>query len=112
MTARYIETMDGFGIVFEAEPEDISMRDHFIRECGWTESQFRKIRDFKWFRARVSAWKNGVELASEYLGACCYKTVKEFYTTYHDEYFAQMARECVEQAKIIEHTQKANCPHT
>ena len=101
---RYIETVEGFGILFDAEEEYISMRRHFIKECGWTESQYRKIKDCDWFCAKVSAWKNGEELASTYLGCCCYKTAEDFYTTYHDDYFAGMVREVVAEAKQVEQT--------
>ena len=104
---RYIETVDGFGILFEAEPEHVCMRQHFINECGWTESQYREIKDFAWFSARVSAWKNGEELASTHLGACCYESVEEFYTKYHDDYFAQMVRDVVAEAKQVEQTRTA-----
>lgn len=31
---RYIETVEGFGILFEAQEEDMSMRQYFIRGCG------------------------------------------------------------------------------
>ena len=99
---RYIETVAGFGILFKAEPEEMSMRQHFIKECGWKESWYRKIKNCEWFCARVSAWKNGEELASAYLGACCYKSVEEFYTEYHDDYFAQMMQEVVAEAKRVE----------
>lgn len=76
---------------FEAHPEeDISMRKHFIKEFGWTESQFRKIKDFEWFRVEASIWKDGKELATEHLGGCCYKTEEEFYTTYAGDYWADM----------------------
>ena len=106
---RYIETVDGFGILFDAEEEYISMRQHFIKECGWTENQYRYMRrrNRAWFCARVSAWKNGEELASTYLGCCCYETVEEFYTKYHDDYFAQMVQEVVAEAKRIEHDRAA-----
>lgn len=104
---RYIETVDGFGILFEAEPEYMPMRQHFIRECGWTESQYREIKDFAWFSARVSAWKNGEELASKYLGACCYESVEEFYTKYHDDYYVQMVEEVVVEAKRVERDRAA-----
>ena len=104
---RYIETVDGFDILFEAEPECMSMRQHFIKECGWTESQYLEINDCAWFCAKVSAWKNGEELASTYLGACCYESVEEFYTEYHDDYFADMACEVVAEAKRIEHDRAA-----
>ena len=104
---RYIEIVEGFGILFDAEEEYISMRQHFIKECGWTESQYRKIKDCAWFCAKVSAWKNGEELASTYLGCCCYKTVEEFYTKYHDDYFAQMVQDVVAEAKQVEQTRTA-----
>ena len=104
---RYIETVEGFGILFEAQEEDISMRQHFIRECGWTESQYLKIKDCAWFCAKVSAWKNGEELASTYLGTCCYKTIEEFYTKYHDDYFADMVREVIVEAKRAERKRAA-----
>ena len=104
---RYIETVDGFGILFDAEPEYMSMRQHLIKECGWTESQYREIKEFAWFSARVSAWKNGEELASTHLGACCYESVEEFYTKYHDDYFADMVHEVLVEAKRIEHDRAA-----
>lgn len=104
---RYIETVDGFGILFDAEEEHTSMRQHFIKECGWKESWYRKIKDRAWFCAKVSAWKNGKELASTYLGCCCYETVEEFYTKYHDDYFAQMMQEVVTEAKRVERDRTA-----
>ena len=104
---RYIETVDGFGILFDAEEEDQPMRQHFIKECGWTESQYRKIKDCAWFSAQVSAWKNGEELATTYLGACCYEAVEEFYTTYHDDYFADMVQAVVVEAKRVERDRAA-----
>ena len=104
---RYIETVEGFGILFDAEEEYISMRQHFIKECGWSESHYRRIQNYAWFCAKVSAWKNGEELASEYLGCCCYETVEEFYTKYHDHYFAQMVHSVVAEAKQVEQTRTA-----
>ena len=83
---------------FEADPEtDISMRRHFINECGWSESQFRKIKDFAWFRATISIWKDGKELATEYLGACCYETAEEFYTIYAEDYWCDKVHTCAEE---------------
>lgn len=104
---RYIETVEGFGILFEAQKEHISMRQHFIKKRGWKESWYRKIKDCAWFSARVSAWKNGEELASTYLGCCCYETVEEFYTTYHDGYFADMVHEVIVEAKRVERDRTA-----
>lgn len=90
---------DGFIICFEAEPEDISMREHFIKECGWSKHQYNKIRGHAWFCAKVSAWKDGKELGTDYLGCCSYRTAEEFYTTYKDDYFAQMVDVAVAEAK-------------
>jgi hypothetical protein len=90
---------DGFIICFEAEPEDTSMRHHFIKECGWSEKDYRKITDLAWFRAKVSAWRDGKELGTAYLGCCCYKTSEEFYTKYKDDYFADMVAEALAEAK-------------
>lgn len=98
----YLKTVDGFGILFDAEEEDHSMREYFIKECGWTESEYREIENCAWFVAKVTAWKDGIELAAEYLGCCCYTTVEEFYTKYKDDYLADMIDEVVAQAKIKE----------
>ena len=96
----YLKTIDGFGILFDAEEEDGSMRHHFIKECGWTESEYRKIEDVAWFIAKVTAWKDGIELAAEYLGGCCYEAVEDFYTKHKDDYLADMIKGVVAQAKI------------
>ena len=88
---------DGFIICFEAQEEDISMRRHFIKECGWSESQYRQIKSYEWFCAEVSAWKDGEKLGNDYLGACCYKAAKDFYTT--EGYFPDMVGRAIEEAK-------------
>ena len=88
---------DGFIICFEAHEEDISMRRHFIKECGWSESKYRKIKNYEWFCAEVSAWKNGEKLGNDYLGACCYKAAKDFYTI--EGYFPDMVGRAIEEAK-------------
>jgi hypothetical protein len=80
---------------FEAEPEtDISMRRHFIKECGWSEAQFRRIKNFAWFSATISIWKDGEELAADFLGACCYRTTSEFYTRYEGDYWCDKVHNC------------------
>ena len=94
--------LGNFTVCFEAGEEDISARHHFIKECGWTESQFRKIKDYPFFCARVSIWFDGVELAADYLGCCSYKTESEFFTRYRSDYFADMVGRCVEEAANLE----------
>lgn len=86
-----------FVVCFEAEPEDISMRWHFVEECGWTDAQYRRTKNCAWFCANVSLYAEGELLGTEYLGCCCYKTEKEFYTTFKNDYFADMVRALVDQ---------------
>ena len=87
-----------FTVCFSAEPEYESASEHFINFCGWTEKEFRPIEDFPFFCARVSIWFDGEEIASDYLGACSYKTESEFYTRYRSDYFADMVGRCVDEA--------------
>lgn len=93
-----VRVFGDYVVCFEAEPEDMSMHRHFVKQCGWTPAQYRKIKDFAWFSAKVTLWKDGKELACEYLGACCYKTEEEFYTTYEGDYFADMVWTCAREA--------------
>ena len=91
-------TLGNFVVCFEAKDEEMSARYHFINECGWTEKRFRAIEDYPFFCAKVSIWLDGKELASDYLGACSYKTEAEFYTRYRSDYFADMVDQCVSEA--------------
>lgn len=86
-----------YTVCFEAEEEDRSARHHFIKECGWTELQFRLVKNFSFFSAKVSIWKDGAELAADYLGACCYKTEAEFYTRYRADSFSDMVSRCADE---------------
>jgi hypothetical protein len=103
---------DGFIICFEAEEETVNPRQHFIKECGWSEAEYRKYQKqgFAWFSAKVSAWKDGRELAAAYLGCCSYKTVEEFYTVYKDAYFADMVKEAIADAQKRLEREKAHAP--
>lgn len=92
---------EGFIICFEALPEvDMTMHHLFIYECDWSEEEYLEIADYAWFCAKVSAWKDGIEVATDYLGACSYKTIKEFYTTYKDDYFADMVSTVIKEGKL------------
>ena len=94
-----VKTFGDYTFCFEAEEETISMRSHFVDECGWTPEQFKRIRNYKWFSARVSLWKDGIELGAEYLGGCCYRTESAFYKKYETDYFADMVRTLAEETK-------------
>ena len=97
---------EGFLICFEAEPEDQTIRKHF-QLCGYGESQIkqleRKVREGKavWFTARVSAWRDGVELAAETIGGCYYRNHEEFVNG--GDYFPQMVDSAIVQAKQVKY---------
>lgn len=90
-------TFGDYVFCFDAEPEDESSEHHFIEFCGWTPQQFARIRNYPFFCAKVSCWKDGEELSTDYLGACCYKTESAFYKTYRGDYFADMVRTCADE---------------
>lgn len=95
-------------ITFSAEEEEISPRHHFIKECGWTESQYRKIRDFPFFCAKVSVWKDGECLNDQYLGACSYESEEQFYTTYKGDYFHDMVVTAFEELELPDMAKQAH----
>jgi len=98
---KKIETIDGFEIYFEALPEDLALSDIFddsvtnIKRLASDIDAGRKA----YFCAKVTANKNGIELATDYLGACCYKSEDEFYIKYHNDYFLDMANNVIAEAK-------------
>lgn len=92
-----VKVFGDYVVCFEAEQEEMGMRHHFIDECGWTQEQYREIRGYAWFSAKVTLWKAGIELAAEYLGCCCYETDDEFWTKYECDYFCDMVHICAEE---------------
>ena len=96
------EEREGFTIDFYACEEGISPRGEFMDEEGNDDEEtLAKIADgtYAYFCAKVTASKEGVELATDYLGACCYNSAEEFCTTYADGYYADMVATVIEEAK-------------
>jgi hypothetical protein len=93
------ETIDGFDIVLSTTPEDMPP--------DWDETEeqraetLRKINDGTWayFIAKVEAAKQGIVLATEYLGGCCYDSVEQFVK--EGDYYRDMVHEAVAQAKAM-----------
>jgi hypothetical protein len=88
-------TKDGFDIRFAVIPELTHPNDHFDDD-GQTARAI-DAGEYEWFIANVTASKNGIELADEYLGACCYAT----YADFMDEggYFDDMVDEAINVAR-------------
>ena len=91
------ETRDGFDIVFSTCHED--MKPDFF-EDEQEEAQFWKDLergDTAWFVARVQAFKNGIELGTDYLGGCWYASEMDFVND--SDYYGDMINSAIDQAK-------------
>lgn len=96
-TTIHKETRDGFDIVFSTCPED-SKPDFF--ESKEEEQQFWKDLDSghtSWFIARVQAFKNGIELGTDYLGGCWYESEESFIN--ESDYYGDMVHSAIDEAK-------------
>ena len=97
---KLIKTVDGFNIFFEALEEHLGVEDMFsepedIKEINEKLNNY----EFTMFCAKVTAEKEGIELGSDYLGACIYESEEDFYIKYKDDYFADMVNTVVKEAK-------------
>ena len=84
---RYYDTLaeferDGFDIIVDKTYEDIHPSDSFDDECFNIKELCEDIDSgrYEWFMLRVRVLVEGLELASEYLGACLYKDAREVLT--------------------------------
>jgi hypothetical protein len=104
------EQSAGFTIRFYATPEDTHPRDLFDPTVSDIDEICRDIDNgrFTWFTAKVTASKNGIELAADYLGGNLYENVRDFVSE-HD-YYADMRATVIAEAKqaIRELTAKAD----
>ena len=99
---KHILTKEGFDIHFEELNEDMSVEDLLsFEETGCDHSStIKKVNNgtYAYFTARVIAFKNGVELADDYLGGCIYKDTEEF-TSAKGDYFDDMVNTVITEAK-------------
>ena len=94
----FVEEYKGFEIHLEVLDEDISPDDIYDWESSEEREEFySKIESGKllWFCAKVSAYIDNVELASEYLGGCCYNSTDDFLK---DGYYMSMRDEVINNA--------------
>lgn len=91
---------DGFKIRLYACPEDCSPVGMFDSgDAALDQEVIDKIEDgtYTWFVAKVTASKNGIELGTDYLGGCCYKSTEEFVK--QDDYYSDMRKTAITEAK-------------
>jgi hypothetical protein len=94
-------TNEGFDIALSVAPETENPRDHFAYENE--EDNDRAVQDIEsgalaWFMVRVQAFKKGVLLGEDYLGGCCYQSVRDFITPGED-YYQDMVNNATDEAK-------------
>ena len=92
---KKILTRDGFDIYFEALPDTIDKSDFDVN----FEEIVQDIEsgELVLFCAKVTSERAGIEINSDYLGKCIYKSEEEFYTTKGD-YFDQMVNEVLKDS--------------
>lgn len=84
---RRTEEKEGFTIKLYTMPEEDQPDWDF--ESGEAKQQLLEDINngiYEYFIAKVTAEKRGIKLAKNYLGGCCYKSMKEFTQpgTYYD----------------------------
>ena len=91
------ENFESFQIELATEPEWDAPDWDF--EEGEKQKLLEDIESGKvlWFVARVRAYKAGVLLATDYLGGCCYNSVKDFLDVHG--YYGDMRRTVVDAAR-------------
>ena len=90
-----------FDIYFSWTYEDSPLSDHFPEESEeQIKDMVKKIDrgDLTWFIAKVSAYKCGIELASDIVGCCLYSDPLEFVRD--NDYYADMKERVIEQASV------------
>lgn len=86
-----------FNVTCDVTPEDMSPVGQFDSDED-VEAILSGALD--WFVARVRVTLDGRELATEYLGACAYRSAADFAREERDSYFRDMVREAVKGARL------------
>lgn len=97
MNHIHSEDRDGFKIDFYALEDFSSPRDMFEDDEAAEIIAQLEAGDLVQFTAKVTASKNGIELAADYLGGCIYADEKDFVN--NECYYGDMVRTVIEEAK-------------
>lgn len=92
------EIIDGFTIKFFALPADDNINDSFEPEDAKDVIYKINSGEYVHFLAEITASKNGIELASDYLGSCIYNDYLNFWNIKED-YCADMIQTVINEAK-------------
>jgi hypothetical protein len=91
-TRIHSEIVEGFNIDVDIDPDETEP-EYFDAE---TLEGIREGR-YQWFIVKVTASREGVELATNYLGGCCYADPAEFVRD--SDYYPDMVRDTISDAK-------------
>jgi hypothetical protein len=100
----HTETVDGFDITYSVTYEDTHPRDCFDDSEFDIQEMCEKIDRgyYFWFVAKVTASKNEIELASDYLGCNLYENVMDFVKD--NDYYRDMVETVLKEAKSAIHS--------
>lgn len=100
--AQSLDTVQGFDMVLSFDEEWVDAKNYFMVECGWSKEDYSKLSKSYWFSACITAYRNGVECGTAYLGCCVYASLKDVMGKSQEEtlggYAPQMIEEAIEEA--------------
>ena len=97
-----VNEIEGFDVFFTPLVEFETIEGSFPNDTPkQLEDLVERVEygDAVWFCAKVHVEKAGIELGSDYLGCCYYDSFEDFYMKYRHDYFADMAKSAINQAK-------------
>ena len=97
----FVKEIDGFKIYFEALEENSCIDENWSDDEEMRNDTIKKLNNFDlvMFCAKITAEKNGIELADDYLGMCIYENEESFYNT-KGCYFDDMCNTVINEAKV------------
>jgi hypothetical protein len=83
-----------FSVTYENDPPDWDFENEEDKQNTLSRIDSGAL---VYFVARVQAFKNGIELGTDYLGGCCYDSYMQFVEA--SDYFADMVENAVSEAR-------------
>ena len=88
----------GFNLFLSFEQDHQDPEDHFKSVCGWDDEQYKEIKNYFFFTAKVEAYKGKILASEVYLGACCHQSKKDVLASELGGYLPQMIDEAIQDA--------------
>lgn len=102
-----VEIIDGrFVVLFRAEPEYMDPRKHFVVQSGWSQEEYLKLKNTRWFSVTIEVWKDAEKLGEQSLGGCAYKKLDDFWKEGRKDYYADMVEAILVEAGFCEEAKR------